>query len=273
MLNTLMLALALVGQQHPAAHQSGGHPSAHVGGVHTGAVGGHPGVHPGGHAAAAMEHQVMQDILHHEALMQQQRQQQYQHHVVLINQDLPRVEIHFKEMKYDRKYWADLRHHHNRLGVEAFWRLARRHREIDKLLAALREEKAQLRPDSTEGRLARLKARHESWDLLAESRFFGFLKERKFEHTYWESLRYYYERLGADSFWRLARERREFEPFRLALSAELRRKLLASLEEETGSEVRPGAKPVRPGLIEISPVEYKVGKTTDSPSAPPKDHK
>ena len=174
--------------------------------------------------------------------MQQQRQQQYQQHVAMINQDLPHVEAHFKEMRFDPKYWEDLRYHHNRLGVETFWRLARKHREIDKLLAALREEKAQLRLDSTEGRLARLKARHETWDLLAESRFFAFLKERKFDHKHWESLRYYYERLGADTFWRLAREHREFEPFRLALSAELRRKLLAGLEEETGPEPMPGAK-------------------------------
>jgi hypothetical protein len=268
MLNTLVLTLALVGQQHPAPHHSGGHPSGHGGGVHAGAV----GVHPSGHAAAAMEHQVMHDILQHEALMQQQRQQHHQQHMAVINQDLPNVEAHFRKMKFDPKYWADLRYHHNRLGVEAFWRLARKHGEVDRLMAALREEKAQLRLDSTEGRLARLKAMHETWDLLAESRFFAFLKERKFDHRYWDSVRYYYERLGGDSFWRLAREHREFEPFRLALSAELRRKLLASLEEETGPVPMPGAKPGRPGLIEISPTEYKVGKTTDSPSASLKDH-
>jgi hypothetical protein len=267
MLNTLVLALAVVGQ-HEAAHQSGGHPSGHIGGVHVGAA----GVHPGMHAAAAMEHQVMQDIVHHEAVMQQQRQQQYQQHVAMIKQDLPNVEAHLKSMKYDPKYWADLRYHHNRLGVDTFWRLARRHGEIDKLLAALREEKALLRLDSTEGRLARLKARHESWDILAESRFFAFLKERKFDHRYWESLRLYYERLGAGTFWGLAREHMEFEPFRLALSAELRRKLLASLEEETVPELMSGARPGRPGLIEISPTEYKVGKTSDGSSSPLKDH-
>jgi hypothetical protein len=269
MLNTLVLSLALVGQHHPAPHQSGVHPSGHGGGIHAGAV----SVHPGSHAAAALEHQVMHDILQHEALMQQQRQQHHQQHMAAINQDLPNVEAHFRRMKFDPKYWADLRYHHNRLGVEAFWRLARKHGEIDRLMSALRQEKAQLRLDSTEGRLARLKAMHETWDLLAESRFFGFLKERKFEHRYWESVRYYYERLGGDSFWRLAREHREFEPFRLALSAELRRKLLAGLEEETGSERTSAAKLGRPGLIEISPAEYKVGKTTDNQSAPLKDHR
>jgi hypothetical protein len=65
-----------------------------------------------------------------------------------------------------------------------------------------------------------------------DSRFFGFLKERKIDHKYWENIRTYYERLGVDSFWRLARERREFDPFRAALSAELRRKLLANLDED-----------------------------------------
>jgi hypothetical protein len=86
------------------------------------------------------------------------------------------------------------------------------------------------------GRLARLKARHGSWDILAETRFFGFLKERKIDHKYWENLRTYYERLGVDSFWRLAREHREFDPFRAALSAELRRKLLANLDEDRPPE-------------------------------------
>jgi hypothetical protein len=267
MLNTLVLALDLVGQ-HPAAHQPGGHSIGHVGGVHAGTV----GVHPGVHAAAAVERQVMLDIVHHEAVMQQQRQQQYQQHVAIIKQDLPHLEAHFKAIKIDARYLPDLRHHHHRLGVETFWRLARKHREIDKLLAALREEKALLRLDSTEGRLARLKARHETWDLLAESRFFAFLKERKFDHKYWESIRLYYERLGADKFWRLAREHRGYEPFRLALSTELRRKLLASVAEETGQEPMLGAKPDRPGLIEISPAHYKVGKTTDGATAPLKDH-
>ena len=231
MLNTFVLALALVGQR-PPAHHSGGHAGGHLGGVHVGGAAGHPS----GHAAAAMEHQVMQDILHHEAQIQQQHQQQYQQHVAMINQDLPHLTSHFKEMRFEQKHWEELRHHHNRLGVDTFWRLARKHREIDKLLAVLREEKGPSRFDSTEGRLARLKARHDTWDILAESRFFAYLKERKFEHRHWESLRSYYERLGPETFWRLTREHREFEPFRLALSTELRRKLLASLDEEKGPQ-------------------------------------
>jgi hypothetical protein len=267
MLTALVISMALVGQ-HPAAHPSAGHPAAHpsghVGGAHAGAV----GAHTGGHAAAAMQHQVMQDIVQHEAHMQQQRQLQHQQHVAMVNRDLPNVEAYFKQQRFDRKYWDDLRHHHQRLGVDTFWRLARKHREIEKLLAALREEKTQLRFDSTEGRLARLKASHETWDLLAESRFFAFLKERKFDHAYWESIRLYYERLGADKFWLIAREHREFEPFRLALSTELRRKLLAGLDDETGPGPIPGARPGSPSLIEISPVEYKRGKTTGDPSAP-----
>jgi hypothetical protein len=200
--------------------------------------------------------------------MQQLHQQQYQQHLITVKQDLPRLEAHFKNMRFDPKYWAELRHHHHRLGVDTFWRLARRHREIDKLFPALREEKALSRLYSTEGRLARLKARHESWDLLAESRFFAFLKERKIEHKYWESLRRYYELLGVDPFWRLARAHSEFEPFRLALSTELRRKLLASLGEDTGPAALPGAKPGRPGLIEISPAEYKIGKRIHGATAP-----
>ena len=116
--------------------------------------------------------------------------------------------------------------------------------------------------------MARLKARHETWDILAESRFFAYLKERKFEHKHWESLRSYYERLGPETFWRLTREHRELEPFRLALSTELRRKLLADLEDEQGPEPSQVAKPLHRGLIEISPVEYKVGKTTDGPRTP-----
>ncbi len=269
MLNIFAFALALVGQ-HPEAHQSGGHSiSAHVGGVHVGGA----AAHPSGHAAAAMEHQVMQDILHHEAQIQQERQQAYQQHVSMIRQDLPHLISYSKEMRFEQKHWENLRYHHNRLGVETFWRLARKYREIDKLLAALREEKALLGLDSTEGRLARLKARRDTWDILAESRFFAYLKERKFDHRHWESLRSYYERLGPDTFWRLTREHRELEPFRLALSTELRRKLLASLEEETGPQPIQGAKPLHSGLIEISPAEYKVGKTTDNPSTPRMDHK
>jgi hypothetical protein len=139
-------------------------------------------------------------------------------------------------------------------------------------LAALKEEKGQLRFDSTEGRMARLKARRETWDILAESRFFAYLKERKFDHKHWESLRSYYERLGSDTFWRLTREHRDLEPLRLALSTELRRKLLASLEDEEGPQPSQVAKPLHRGLIEISPVEYKVGKTTDGPSAPLTNH-
>ena len=263
MLNIFVLMLMLVGQ-HPPAHQSGGHPSGHVGVVHAGGAGGHPS----GHVAAAMEHQVMQDILHHEAYLQTQRQQQYQQHVAMIKQDLPHLTSHFKEMRFEPKHWDELRRHHNRLGVETYWRLARKHREIDKLLAALREEKALSRLDSTEGRLARLKARHETWDILAESRFFGYLKERKFDHRHWESLRSYYERLGPDTFWRLTREHRELEPFRLALSTELRRKLLASLDEEIGPQSIREAKPPQTGLVEISPAAHEVGKTTESPSTP-----
>ena len=270
MLNSLVLAMALVGQQHQSAHPAAGHPaghpSGHVGGVHAGAV----GVHPGGHAAAAMEHQVMQAIVQHEAHMVQQRQMQYQQHVATVNHDLPNVEDYFKKQRFDRRYWDELRHHHSRLGVEPFWRLARRHREIERLLAALREEKTHVRQDSTEGRLARLKAKHETWDLLAESRFFAFLKERKFDHRYWESMRLYYERLGADRFWLLARDHREFEPFRLALSTELRKQLLAGLDVDTRPEPTPTAKPNSSGMIEISPVEYKSGKTSESDAASPK---
>jgi hypothetical protein len=263
MLNAFVLALGLVGQ-HPMAHHSSGHAGSHIGGVHVGGAAGHPG----GHAASAMEHQVMQDIVQHEAAIRQQRQQEYQHHVAMINQDLPRLRSHFQEMRFEQRHWEELRHHHDRLGVDTFWRLARKHREIDKLLAALKSEKGQVKSDSTEGRMARLKARHETWDILAESRFFAYLKERKFEHKHWESLRSYYERLGSDTFWRLTREHRDLEPLRLALSTELRRKLLASLEDEEGPQPSQVAKPLHRGLIEISPVEFKVGKTTDGPRTP-----
>jgi hypothetical protein len=268
MLSVLTLALAITGQ-HPNTHPSGGHAGGHAAGGHIGATGGHPA----GPHAAAMEHQVMQDIAQHEAYMHQQRQLQHQHHVAAINQDMPRVEAHFKEMRFDHKHWDELRRHHGRLGVETFWRLARRHKEIDKLLAALREEKGYLREDSTGARLARLKAKRETWDILAESRFFAFLKERGFEHRYWENLRFYYERLGAERFWRLARDHREFEPFKLALSAELRRKLLEGLDEQPASPPRTEpivrAKTIKAGMIEISPSEYKVGKTTDDSSVAP----
>jgi hypothetical protein len=266
-LNTFVLALAFVGQ-HQTAHHSGGHSSGHLGGVHVGGAAGHPA----GHAAAAMEHQVMQEIVQHEAAIRQQLQQEHVYHVAMINQDLPHLKSHFKEMRFEQKHWEDLRHHHNRLGVETFWRLARRHREIDKLLAALKEEKDHLRGDSTEGRLARLKARHETWDILAESRFFSYLKERRFEHRHWESLRTYYERLGPETFWRLTRTHRELEPFRSALSAELRRKLLTSLEEEEAPQPSQVAVPLHRGMIEISPSDYKIGKTTDGPSTPLTNH-
>jgi hypothetical protein len=273
MLSVLTLALAITGQ-HPNPHPSGGHAGGHAAGGHTAGVHlGGAGGHPGGPHAAAMEHQVMQDIAQHEAYIQQQRHLQHQQHMAAINHDLPRVEAHLKEMRFDHKHWDELRHHHSRLGVETFWRLARRHREIDKLLAALREEKGNLREDSTAARLARLKARRETWDILAESRFFAFLKERGFEHRNWENLRFYYERLGAERFWRLARDRQEFEPFKLALSAELRRKLLEGLDEQPAKPIRnepiARAKTVSSGMIEISPSKYKVGKTTDSSSVAP----
>jgi hypothetical protein len=209
MLNTLMFVVAFVGQHHVPGH-SGHHGMA---------------AHPGMGGNAALEHQIMQDMRNYEMSMQQQRQQEYQHHIFLVNQDRPRVENHLKKMNYDRKYWSQLSLHHKRLGVETFWRLARTHKEIDKLLTALKEERA-WEHNSTGDRLSRLKARRESWDLLAESRFFTYLKERKFDHKHWENLRFYYERLGPETFWRVAKDHKEHEPFKHALSIALRQKLL-----------------------------------------------
>jgi hypothetical protein len=153
----------------------------------------------------------------------------------MVKHDLPRLENYFNEhwrykRDFDPKWWKDLRFHHHRLGVETFWRLARKHKEIDKLLAALREEKV-LREDSAEGRLGRVRARHEIWDLLAESRFSAYCKERRFDRQYWESLRRYYELLGSERFWLIARDHRELEELRFELSAEFRRKLLSELDE------------------------------------------
>jgi hypothetical protein len=209
---------------------------------------------------------------------QQQREQQYKIHVAMVNQDLPHLHNYFKEMRFERKHQDDLRHHHHRLGVDTFWRLARKHKEIDKLLAALRDEKVPSN-DPEERRLARLKARRETWDVLEDSRFTAYLKERRFDREHWERLRHYHDWLGVEPFWRLARAHKDIEQFRLALSTEFRRMLLDGLDDDTKTSqgARPvvtgsqAAKPVISGLIEIAPNEYKTGKTTDSPSAPHKD--
>jgi hypothetical protein len=263
MLTPLILAVALTGQHH--AH----HPAAHAGGHVGGHIAGGFGGHPFGPMGAAMQHQIMQEVLQHQFQMQQQHLAQQAHHAAMIRQDMPHLEAWFSRTNYDGRHMGDLRFHHNRLGPEAFWRLARQHREIDKLLAALREEKALLPRDSPEGRLARVKTRHEMWDLMAESRFNAYLRERKFDHEHWESLRFYYQRLGPDSFWRIARDHRELDPLRTALSVELRRALLDGLEEppklDPAGMPREDTKPLGTGLIEISPVETKHGKTTNGP--------
>jgi hypothetical protein len=232
-MNALALMLMVLGQHHPAAagHHAGGHfAGAHVSGGHV----------SGGHAAVAGAHAAMESHIAHEALQQQaviqhQREERIAHHEAMVKQDLPRLENYFNlhwryKRDFDPKWWKDLRFHHHRLGVEAFWRLARKHKDIDKLLAALREEKV-LREDSVEGRLGRIRARHEMWDLLAESRFEAYCRERTFDRQFWESLRRYCELLGPELFWRIAHEHREIEKLRFELSAEFRRKLLSELDE------------------------------------------
>jgi hypothetical protein len=251
---------------------NGGHVAA-GGSVHNrGHVAGSAVGHRGGASTAAVEHQIARDVVKR----QQAMREHHDRHEAMVKKDLPRLEAHLKERMYERRHWEDLRRHHHRLGPEAFWRLALRHREIDSLLAALREEKAELRYDSTAARLARVKARHEMWDNLAESRFNAYFEERTFDRRYWDSLRFYHERLGSDTFWRLAHENNEIDQFRVALSTELRLELSDALAEGPApvsapvSAPREVAKQSPGGLIEISPNEYKQGKTTDDPSSPGK---
>jgi hypothetical protein len=194
-------------------------------------------------------------------------QRHYEQHAIAIRNDLPRVEAHFREMRFDRRYWEALRRYHFRLGVDAFWRLARLHRnDIEKLLAALKEES--LPRDSTRARLGRMRTQQDAIEaaaLRAEiSRLDAYLRERKFDQRHWDSLRYYHDRLGMETFWRLAREHQEFEEFRLALSRELRLELLIAMEDPAEARSAPEQKaPAVSGLIEISPTDYKRGKTTD----------
>jgi hypothetical protein len=152
------------------------------------------------------------------------------------------------------------------LGVEAFWRLARKYKDIEKLLAALKEESLPL--DSTRGRLARAKHRQEEWEAVALradiSRLEAHLRELRFEARHWDIVRYYHDRLGMEKFWRIAREYRDIERLRAALRRELRQELLAALDDRAEGRFAPDPKDLaRTGLIEISPPEYKHGKTTD----------
>jgi len=84
--------------------------------------------------------------------------------MAMVRQDLPRVEAHFQQMKWDHRHWEPLRRYHGRLGPKAFWRLARKYKDIERLLAALKEE-AQPR-DSTRGRLARGRTAREEWEVV-----------------------------------------------------------------------------------------------------------
>ena len=191
MLITLTLAVTLLGQQHhQAAHPATTHPAAAM-------------AHPSGHVAA-VEHQVMHEIAGQQAAMQQQQQQ----HMAMVRQDLPHVEAHFREMKFDHRHWDEIRRYHERLGVDAFWRLARKHKDIEKLLAALKEEALPL--DSARRRLGVVERRHEEWEAAALradiARLEAYLQEMKFDRRHWDMLRYYHDRLGIERFWRLARE-------------------------------------------------------------------
>jgi len=71
-------------------------------------------------------------------------------------------------------------------------------------------------------------------------------------------LRYYHDRLGLERFWRLAGEHREFDDLTLALRSELRRELMAALEESTDAGSAPRQKALSgTGLIEIGATEDK----------------
>ena len=251
---------------------NGGH-VAPGGSVHNGGhVAGSAVAHRGGASNAAVEHQIARDVVKR----QQAMREHHERHEAMVKKDLPKLEAHLKERMYERRHWEDLRRHHHRLGPDAFWRLALRHREIDALLAALNAEQAELRYDSTAARLARVRARHQMSDALAVSRFSAYVQERMFERRHWDSLRFYHDRLGSDTFWRLAHENNEIDQFRVALSTELRLELMAALDEGVApvatpvSAPREVAKQSPGGLIEISPNEYKQGKTTGDPSSPGK---
>ena len=220
--------------------------------------------HPAGAHVAAAEHHVAVDIMRH----QMELQARYEQHAIAIRNDLPRVERHFREMRFDRKHWEELRRYHHRVGVGAFWRLAHRHKDIEKLLAALKEES--LPRDSTRARLGRVRTQQEALEAAAlrvdTARLEDYLRERGFDHRHWDRLRFYHDRLGMETFWRLAQEHREFEQLRLALSREMRLGLLLATEDPTEARSAPEAKPsAGRGLIEIAPTDYKRGKTTDNP--------
>jgi len=171
-------------------------------------------------------------------------------------------------MKWDHKHWEALRGYHGRLGPESFWRLAGKYKDIERLLAALKEEA--LPRDSARGRLARVRTEREEWEAAALhadiARLEAWLRERRFEHRHWDRLRYYHDWLGLETFWRLAREHREFDDLTLALRGELRHELLMSLEESGEANSAPGRKALAgTGLIEIGATEDKPRKTTDSP--------
>jgi hypothetical protein len=239
MLNTILLSLALVSQHRTEGHPASmaGHPTGHTGMV---------GVH------STMHQQVMQDVAQHEAMVQERHHE----YALGISRDMPHLQQHFRDMHFDPRHWETMQHHHYRLGVNAFWRLAHRHKDIEQLLRALKEERSQIGND-TLARMARIKAQRETWDILAERRFEGYLRELQFEQRHWETLRYYRHQLGADRFWQLAHEGQDVEKLKLALSADLRQALLVSIDEVTPEPI---LTPTSPGLIEITPTTTK-GKT------------
>jgi hypothetical protein len=157
-------------------------------------------------------------------------------------------------MNFDRRYWEVLRREHHRIGVEDFWRIARKHKDIERLLQALRDEAGP--HDSTRARLARVHARAESLEAVAlradYARLEAYFQERRFDRRHWTDLCYYHDRLGRKNFWRLAERHRDIEELRLALRSELRHELLIALEQPMESGMRaPLQGEAGAGLIEI----------------------
>jgi hypothetical protein len=149
-------------------------------------------------------------------------------------------------MRFPHEHWEDLWRHHERIGVEAFWRLAHTHNDIEKLMGALEKAaRPQPRRDWAMARLeqvyARDKVREE--ELVRDDRLRreAHFRTMEFERDHYEAPRRYHRQLGPDTFWRLVREYGGIAELLAAMRVELRRELE---KEETPDAAR--VRPVRP---------------------------